>query len=186
MLELGVTMKYLISLIIIVNLYGCKSSETESVQGGVNNGPQIIGTNDQDLINLTAEAQGILSRCTDCHLNGRFYGDNGAGTRWSEMWNNAEAWASIGSSKEGLSNVHPQTLGLKLIDLDEPENSLIIKISRGCEENTGQGFGRMHRSKNLNPDNLDNNDENNPCFKLQRWIEKLNDAFGAELAQNDN
>ncbi len=128
---------------------------------------EIEGTNDILLLDSTRRAQDILTSkmCITCHAEheGSEYGSN-----WNEMWNNTRNWAVIGNNR--YSQITPNR---KLINLQNPSNSYLLKISRGCSD----------EARMPDPESFPGAEyelTQGECNTLRTWIRRLARVHGTD------
>ena len=155
-------MKSIILLFTLIIFASCNVEELAPEAVGTNLADLIEGVDNPELINSTVRAQQVLEKygCFTCHLN-RSSGELDKGyAMWSRYKNKPLKWADDATLTSGRNHDFP------LINLVEPENSVLVQSIRGCH--TGLDF----QWKNSMPTN---GTEATPgeCADLINWISDL-------------
>ena len=137
-------MNYLTIILLSFLLMGASECQKgNSTSGDFVLGAGITGTQNQTLINLTVQAQAILTaKCIRCH-----------GGSWSKYYNDVTKWANTG--------------GNLIVPGDGSDNSNLINRTNNC------GGGTVGPVFNASMPTDGNNVTDAECTTLKAWITEL-------------
>ena len=173
-------MKSIILLFTLIIFVSCNVEELAPETVGTNLADLIEGVDNPELINSTVRAQQVLEkyRCFSCHLNRAGALDKGH-VMWSRYKNRPVKWADDATLTTGRNHDFP------LINLVEPEKSVLVQSIRGCHTDLDIDFsGGMPLG--------DGEATPGECADLINWISdlavefpELKDRQAANLNQDD-